>query len=583
MIYGKNMISKRFMPYALDENYSVFVGDIHDSTIVNPSEFASEAEEIERLINEFPNRFFVYFSSCSILDPSLQDSPYVKHKIAMEAKVSNLAPNFLVCRLPQVVGLNGEKSNLVDYLVEAIFTESEFDLWTHAERNLIDIDDVYEIVDEILRSNTLKNSIINVANPRSTTVEEIVSDIGVFLGIEPKFSRKDRVTKYEIDISKIESVIEDLDMAFGSDYFSSTLNKYFSHYLRPPKLLSVIVPTYNEEHGINEFYRRTKVVLDSLAPRFDYEIIFVNDYSRDNTYQKLQGLSKHDRKVKLINFTRNFGNQVAITAGVDYASGDLAVIIDDDLQDPPEIILNFLGHWSKGYKVVYGLRPKRHGTKLLFRVLAKFYYRLLSFLTEIDIPNDTGDFRLIDKVVMDELRTMREESRYYRGMVAWLGFRQKGCLYERDVRFAGVSTFSLKKYINFALNGLTSFTDKPLYFSCLAGFFITGFGFLMAIALIGMKILDPSTTIRGWTSLMALIVFFGGIQLFSIGLLGIYVGKVFRQVKGRPIYLVDKITNFKNTEIERRVFKEGKVNEEVPYFRNGRDEGIAEVHSSPEN
>lgn len=309
------------------------------------------------------------------------------------------------------------------------------------------------------------------------------------------------------------------------------------------KLLSVIVPTYNEEQGIHEFYRRTKAVLDSLAPQFVYEIIFVNDFSTDQTLGKLKELALLDKQVKIIHFSRNFGNQIAITAGIDAAKGDLAVIIDDDLQDPPELISAFINKWLAGYKVVYGVRPNRKGVNPLFKYAAKLYYRLIGNLSETKIPKDTGDFRLIDKAVMDVLRNMREESRYYRGMVSWVGFNQIGIEYERDPRYAGTSTFSPMKYFRFAINGLTSFTDRPLYFSSALGIMITLISFIFLFILVAKKIIDPSFSIPGWPSLITLVLFFGGIQLLSIGIVSIYISKIYREVKGRPLYIIEEMHN----------------------------------------
>jgi dolichol-phosphate mannosyltransferase len=310
-----------------------------------------------------------------------------------------------------------------------------------------------------------------------------------------------------------------------------------------PLLLSIIVPTYNEELGIDEFYRRTKEVVDSLAPEFDYELIFINDCSTDNTLVKLAGLAKIDKKIKIISFSKNFGNQAGITAGVDHAKGDVAVIIDDDLQDPPELIRQFIEQWKKGYKVVYGVRPKRKGVNPLFKLVAKLFYASLGKLSTTKIPPDTGDFRLLDRQVLNSLKNMREESRYYRGMVSWVGFKQIGVEYERDQRYAGKSTFTLKKYIHFALNGITSFTDQPLYFSTILGFIITIITFILGVQIIITKIMNPSFSIPGWPSLAVIILFFGGIQLLSIGVVSIYIGKIYREVKDRPLYIVEETYN----------------------------------------
>jgi len=208
------------------------------------------------------------------------------------------------------------------------------------------------------------------------------------------------------------------------------------------------------------------------------------------------------------------------------------------------VILDFLAKWYSGYDVVYGVRPKRSGINPFFKMAAKVYYRTIGLLSDTKIPNDTGDFRLIDKVVIDQLKEMKEENRYYRGMVAWVGFRQVGYTYERDPRYAGKSNFSFGKYLNFALNGLTSFTDKPLYFSSMVGFFITGVSFLLAVYIVINKILNPEISIQGWTSLITIIMFFGGVQLFSIGILGVYISKVYREVKRRPLFIVQEFLNF---------------------------------------
>jgi dolichol-phosphate mannosyltransferase len=311
-----------------------------------------------------------------------------------------------------------------------------------------------------------------------------------------------------------------------------------------PTLISIVVPTYNEEHGIYEFYRRTKAVLVGLEPRFNHEIIFVNDHSSDQTYSKLLELSKDDRSVKLINFSRNFGNQMGITAGLDYAQGNIAVIIDDDLQDPPELIPQFIAKWEEGFKVVYGVRPNRKSVNPIFKITTEVFYKLISRLSDTPIPEFTGDFRLLDRKVIDTLKEMREENRYYRGMVSWVGFKQIGINYERDKRYAGSSTFSFGKYLNFAISGLTSFTDRPLYFSSLLGAIITFVSFLFLSALVIEKILNPNFSIPGWTSIVVMVLFFGGIQLLSIGVVSVYISKIYREIKKRPLYIIDETVNF---------------------------------------
>lgn len=309
------------------------------------------------------------------------------------------------------------------------------------------------------------------------------------------------------------------------------------------KIISIIVPTYNQSLGINEFYRRVKLVLDNLKKIYSYEIIFVNDFSQDETVLLLSDIAEIDKGVKIISFSRNFGNQIAIAAGIDACSGDAAIIIDDDLQDPPELIPLLIEKWNEGYDVVYGCRPKRNGVSWSFKIAAKIYYYIINKLSEIEIPRDTGDFRLIDKRVVNVLKSVKESSRYYRGIVSWVGFKQTPFYYERDVRYSGKSNFTFRKYLNFAINSLSSFTDKPLYLSSILGVVITALSFVCIILLFILKIMDPSIALRGWTSLAIIILFFGGIQLMSIGILGIYIGKVYREVKNRPLYVIDYTKN----------------------------------------
>jgi glycosyltransferase involved in cell wall biosynthesis len=542
MVIGNGVIASRFIDYRLQSECLIFAGSINDS-VVNDDKVIKEEEEAVIKALDSKYNIFVYFSSCSIVDEGLINLPYVQHKVRMEELIKRKAVNYLIVRLPQVTGLNDNKSSLVNYLFDAILNKKNFDLWINAKKNIIDIDDVYEIVDCVLKRKIHINKTINVASPVQSTVSEMVASIEKFTGHLAQYNSVNKGSCYAIDISDINDILNELKIDFGEEYLFKSLCKYYSYLIESPKLLSVIVPTYNEEHGIEEFYRRTKNVLMQLMPRFNHEIIFVNDYSTDNTLQKIEKLSKDDSTVKVINFSKNFGNQIGITAGIDFSSGDIAIIIDDDLQDPPEIILNFISKWDNGYKVVYGIRPKRDGVNFIFKFTAKLYYRVIGFLSDTEIPNDTGDFRLIDRVVIDALKKIKEENRYYRGLVAWVGFQQTGVVYQRDKRFAGASTFSFKKYVNFALNGLTSFTEKPLYFSSLIGALITSVTFVLAVILIIGKIIDPSVSIRGWTSLSVITLFFGGVQLLSVGVLGIYISKIYREVKARPLYIIESTKN----------------------------------------
>ena len=545
MHYGTSPVAFRFTPYSTSKTIYLFAGDVHDSQIYDQSTFEREENALIKSLNDHSQFLFVYISSCSILDVDANQTPYVLHKLKMEKIIKEKAERFLIFRLPQLLGMNMPRTNIAFYIADAIIENKTFDLWVGASRNFIDIDDAFFLVEKYLNSDLPRNRVVNIANKISYPMREFVQSLELFLGRPAQFNEIQRSSNYEIDVSEILPLMDPGQFDVPANiYLQICFNKYFSGYLgQTSKLLSVVVPTYNEEAGINEFYKRTKSVVDGLSPRFRYEIVFVNDSSTDNTLLELFKLSDIDKNVKVINFSRNFGNQTAIAAGLDHISGDIAVIIDDDLQDPPEIILNMIAFWDRGYKVVYGVRPVREGVNFLFKLIASAYYRVLGGLSEIKIPNDAGDFRLIDKAVIDKLKMIKEGNRYYRGIVSWIGFSQIPCLYERDRRFAGQSTFSFNKYVKFAFVGITSFTEKPLYFTAMGGLFVTIVGFLLAVALVAAKILDPSVTIRGWTSLIVAIVFFGGVQLLSIGIIGVYVGKIYSEVKGRPLYLIETTRN----------------------------------------
>jgi dolichol-phosphate mannosyltransferase len=285
-----------------------------------------------------------------------------------------------------------------------------------------------------------------------------------------------------------------------------------------------------------------------VANEHELELLFVDDRSRDRSLAILLRLRELDPRVKVIHLSRNFGHQIAVTAGVDHATGDAVVLIDADLQDPPEVILDMLDKWYEGYKVVYGVRTARRGETLFKRATAGFFYRLLSRLTDLELPLDTGDFRLMDRVVVDALRNMREESRYVRGMVSWLGFCQCGVEYSRDTRFAGETKNSLAKMMRFAINGITSFSEVPLLLSSWLGALLTVVGLgLLAYVFMG-KIADSQATDSRWAAVLALVTFLGGVQLLSLGIIGQYLGRVYREVKGRPLYVVESAWGFSETQ-----------------------------------
>lgn len=308
-------------------------------------------------------------------------------------------------------------------------------------------------------------------------------------------------------------------------------------------ILSIVVPVFNEDKVLSIFHAKASESLRPLEDRFDIEFVFVDDGSWDNSFQILKEISRKDTRVRPIRLSRNFGHQIAVTAGLDHAVGNVVVIIDADLQDPPDVILQMVEKWDDGFAVVYGVRNRRKGESVFKLVTAKIFYRLIGKLSDTRMPLDTGDFRLMDREVVNALKSMREESRYIRGMVSWVGFHQCGVTYDRDPRYAGKTKYTLRKMLRFALNGITSFSEKPLILSGWIGLGVTAFGALLMFHILIGKLLNPNSTVSGWASLMGVVVFFGGIQLLSLGILGQYIGRIYREVKRRPLYFLDPAKN----------------------------------------
>jgi len=306
--------------------------------------------------------------------------------------------------------------------------------------------------------------------------------------------------------------------------------------------LSVVVPLYNEELVIEEMHSRLSSVLEKN--NIDYEIIMIDDGSKDKTLSMAKSLCKKNNHLKLITFSRNFGHQIAITAGMNKASGDAVVIIDADLQDPPEVIVDMIEKWKDGYQVVYGVRKKREGESFYKLATASLFYRLLRKLTSVDIPMDVGDFRLIDRKVLKELNGMKEQHRFVRGMVSWVGFRQSRVEYVREARYAGETKYPFRKMLHFAINGIVSFSQIPLKISSGFGFLCAGISFVMICYGLVSKYFYPETTLHGWTSVFVAILFLGGVQLMTIGILGEYLGRMYDELKGRPLYIIDEEVNF---------------------------------------
>ncbi len=305
-------------------------------------------------------------------------------------------------------------------------------------------------------------------------------------------------------------------------------------------LISIIVPVYNEESNVTLLYERIRTVFESLAETF--ELIYVDDGSLDGSYRRLTELSQNDKRIKVLAFTRNFGHQQAVSAGLSYCKGACAIIMDADLQDPPDMIPELLKKWREQYQVVYATRTKRIGDNIFKRLTAALFYRIMRLLTNVDIPVDTGDFRLIDRHVIDMLNSMPERHRFIRGMVSWGGFRQTGICYERQKRHSGKTKYPMLKMMKFALTGVTSFSFIPLQFASYFGFLISGLAFLAGVYALYLK-LFTEVTIQGWTSLMIAILFIGGVQLITLGIIGEYIGRISEEVKQRPPYVIREKIN----------------------------------------
>lgn len=302
-------------------------------------------------------------------------------------------------------------------------------------------------------------------------------------------------------------------------------------------LLSVVVPLYDEEEVLPEFHRRLSAVLETLE--LDAEIIFVNDGSHDRTVEVVDGLRAADPRIALVDFSRNFGKEIALTAGLDAAAGDAVVLIDADLQDPPELIPELLRHWRDGYDVVYATRVSRDGETRLKKLTAFLFYRVMQQATRIAIPADTGDFRLLSRRAVRALEQLHEQHRFMKGLFAWIGFPQKAVPYKRDPRFAGETKWDYWRLWNFALEGVTSFTIAPLKVATYLGLVTALLSFVYA-GLVIVKTLLYGDPVRGYPSLMTAVLFFSGVQLIGIGLLGEYLGRVFDETKRRPLYLVKR-------------------------------------------
>ena len=326
------------------------------------------------------------------------------------------------------------------------------------------------------------------------------------------------------------------------------------HPLQNTPLISIIIPCYNEMDALPKTILQLQLLCKSLrentnkilnASNIHTELIFINDGSRDSTLEILQQAASLDSQIKFISFSRNFGHEIATTAGIDAAQGEAVILIDADLQDPPEIIFSMLNKWQEGFDVIYGTRKTRPGESRLKRLSAYLFYRVFNKLSDVSIPVDTGDFRLMSKRVVTAFKLMPEKDRFIRGMISWIGFRQTSVLYERKPRVAGKTKYSLYKQLALATTAVFSFSTKPLKLSVGLGLLSSCLALIGIFLVLGIRLLTH-TWVSGWATLMIAILFMGGVQLISIGILGIYIGRLYAEAKNRPLYLIEEKKGFNN-------------------------------------
>ena len=314
------------------------------------------------------------------------------------------------------------------------------------------------------------------------------------------------------------------------------------------KLVTILIPAYNEEAVLPLLYDRLLKLMDGL-PQYNFELLFVNDGSKDRTLELIQEMRKHDPRVCYVNLSRNYGKETAMIAGFDYVNGDCMINIDADLQDPPELIPEMLKYWEEGYDDVYAKRKSRKGESFLKKFTSWGYYRVLQSMTNIEIQKDTGDFRLLDRRCVEAIKQMRESQRYTKGLYSWIGYKKKEILYDRDPRAAGKTKWNYKKLANLSIDGITSFTTAPLRWAALIGILVSLLGFIYMMAII-IKTLIYGIDVPGYASMMVVILFLGGLQLIFLGVIGEYLGRAFYETKHRPLYFIDRYNEHKETNIK---------------------------------
>lgn len=313
---------------------------------------------------------------------------------------------------------------------------------------------------------------------------------------------------------------------------------------------SLIIPVYNEEETLPEMYHRVCAVMDQMDGAV--ELILVNDGSRDRTLMILRDLHEKDPRICYLSLARNFGHQIAVTAGLNYVRGEAVIVLDADLQDPPELIPELVEKWQQGYQVVYAQRTQRHKESWFKRLPAYVFYRLMKRLADVDIPIDTGDFCLMDRRVVDVLNSMPERNRYIRGLRSWVGLPQTFIHFERDPRFAGEVKYTFRKSLSLAANGLVTFSRVPLRLSTYVGLLAAAIAVLMALLVLYWRLFVPHSPLTGFATIMIAVFFLGAVQLVSIGILGEYVGRIYEEVKGRPLYVLSEVAGFVESPLGKR-------------------------------
>ena len=314
--------------------------------------------------------------------------------------------------------------------------------------------------------------------------------------------------------------------------------------------ISIIAPIFNEVENIPVLYERIHDVMEGIGET--WELLLVNDGSSDGSREAIDALYKRDPEhIRVIHFARNFGHQIAVTAGMDYACGDAVILIDADLQDPPEVIAQLIEKWREGYEVVYAIRAQREGESWFKLATASFFYRMLYKITDVKIPLDTGDFRLMDRKVVEAVDAMREHTRFIRGMVSWVGFKQTGVEYTRAARYSGTTKYPLRKMLRFAWDGITGFSYFPLQLATYLGFAIAGLSLVAILIVIYLRIFTSTEPLYGQATTLVMVLFLGGIQLISLGIIGEYLGRIYNEVKNRPLYIVHNTQGLEDVQTSR--------------------------------